>query len=436
MKYLLQLLFTILPLFLCSQNILEYSTKENKLTSGKDIKAGEKYQIKITGVNSSKINLDLDTKYSQYEVKVPDILKPILGTTLENYSPPSVGASIYQIPLFEIQERLKLLTRLSNSIYKLDDTDMSKFKSMAKDSLNYLINQYASVDDFKKSKISTLKFDYNKDVEKNIKDPLLLADKENIEKVKKAIQKDIRILALIHQHAFAKIGRKNEELDDRYILSIYELEQLINQKYLEKYSFLNNAIIAKDHILSKKFGTKKDVVSVEAKIYNSISKDTTLTTKFDLYTKHKWVFGFSFGGFYNQIGEQSYFIENNPDTLETFNYLRSENSNLNDVSFGALSHLSYKIKSNFAVGINLGAALSPFDAKTRYLYGVSTIIGRKSQVALNFGVASAKINTLSAQVTEMGDNLTIPRTVTTVPVFSDWNHSFYFGISYNIFKTK
>ena len=121
---------------------------------------------------------------------------------------------------------------------------------------------------------------------------------------------------------------------------------------------------------------------------------------------------------------------------DRFNFVEQENENLNDISLGALSHISYKVKSNIALGFNLGAALSPFDGKTRYLTGGSVIFGKKNIVAISLGMATAKTKVISNQVENLESNLTLPRTITTVPMYSKWNNSFYFGVSYNIPKLK
>ncbi|MGB3779449.1 MAG: hypothetical protein WA960_13905, partial [Tunicatimonas sp.] len=106
------------------------------------------------------------------------------------------------------------------------------------------------------------------------------------------------------------------------------------------------------------------------------------------------------------------------------------------VALGALLHCSYRATGGFGIGVNFGAALSPFDGSTRYLTGLSFLFGRKTQFALSGGYALSKLNVLSNQVQTINGELVTPKAVTTVPLQKRWEDGWYVGVSYSIFKVK
>jgi len=84
----------------------------------------------------------------------------------------------------------------------------------------------------------------------------------------------------------------------------------------------------------------------------------------------------------------------------------------------------------------MGAAVSPIDGKTRFLFGVSSIFGRRNQLAINGGATVAKIKVLSNSVQTVDNNIFVPAETASVPTYENLQWGFYLGVSYNLTSKK
>jgi hypothetical protein len=109
-----------------------------------------------------------------------------------------------------------------------------------------------------------------------------------------------------------------------------------------------------------------------------------------------------------------------------------------DVAIGALAHATWMQKGEVHPTVAIGAALSPFDERMRYLAGGGIVIGRQRQIALTGGVAFGRLPTLSRFVRTDGESgrQYVPIATESVPTVNRWKTSWYVGVSYNLAQTK
>ena len=113
--------------------------------------------------------------------------------------------------------------------------------------------------------------------------------------------------------------------------------------------------------------------------------------------KNKFVLSFSTGIFGNGLVEKQYYLSTPIDSIG-YVFVKEENNSNMDIALGALSHFSYKFTKDIQLGLNLGAAVSPFDSHIRYLTGLSGIFGKRNQIILSIGYSFAKMKNLSGKV--------------------------------------
>ena len=81
------------------------------------------------------------------------------------------------------------------------------------------------------------------------------------------------------------------------------------------------------------------------------------------------ILSFSSGIFYNRVLEGQYYLDDGTIKEEP-------ESPSFDVSPGAMVNFSWKCSHFTQVGLSVGASVSPFDGKTRYMVGPNVIFGK------------------------------------------------------------
>ena len=202
------------------------------------------------------------------------------------------------------------------------------------------------------------------------------------------------------------------------------------------FDFLKRCLEWKNETESNPINAGKDNTKLTVALLNPITYDTLHSDQVDLITTDKWQLSFSTGMFLNSLVEDKYYVSIDTASDATNNTLIAEYRPNDDVALGALMHYSYRASGAFGLGLNLGAALSPFDGNTRYMVGGSFLFGRKTQAVVSVGYALSRLNVLSNQVQNLSGELLVPKTVTTVPLQKKWEDGWYVGVSYTIFKVK
>lgn len=427
-KLVLSIFFFTTTLFLFGQNEINFDINDKKLEQFSIIYKKESILV-IQCENSAKLNFKLTTDNKSFDIKTPEILKPIFQIA-PGVSILSNGRSIDNIGdcIIRLNKIVEVGSNQYNSKRALPD-----YRNEAKDKVNEIINLYIT-DQVAGSPNSTLNFDYTKNKEQLDAESkqVLKKDKELIKDLMKIVSQDYNFLVNTNRALI-----KATEYPDGYYQYIQQLNVIETSDYensMNSLKFLIESLDATNEIKSNKFTSTKDVLSLSGTFLHPITKDTIYKLKTNLYSIKKFSFSFSSGIFYNQIVDSKYYIGLNPDTESNNNFVKSEETDNFDVAFGALAHYSYRLTSGFGVGLNTGIALSAFDAKARYLVGGSILIGRKNQFIINAGVAFARREFLSDQI--MNNNMMIPKSIATIPTFSRVDNSIYFGITYNIFKVK
>ncbi|WKX74779.1 hypothetical protein [Zobellia laminariae] len=178
----------------------------------------------------------------------------------------------------------------------------------------------------------------------------------------------------------------------------------------------------------------KDVMEAKITLINTFTNDTILSKKIDFFIKKGgFKFDFSTGFFYNNIREKSYYLEDSGDGR---NQILEENGNNFDIAIGALAHFSYQFKAGIRGGLNAGAAVSPLDGITRYLFGAGVLIGREQLIGINVGASLARIDVLSNSVESENGNLYVPAEFTSAPTYKKSEWGIYFGLTYNLTRER
>ncbi len=140
-------------------------------------------------------------------------------------------------------------------------------------------------------------------------------------------------------------------------------------------------------LLRPKFSDKPDTVS-----QNKL--------KFYKYNYWKWI-DVSAGFFYDNLASPAYYFLNAVPTKE----IKSRA----DVSVGALLHSYYVASSFVKVGPCIGVGVSALDGKSKYLGGISFILGRNNEFAFSGGYALASL----PKISNLYQSSTITTTTTT-----------------------
>lgn len=144
-----------------------------------------------------------------------------------------------------------------------------------------------------------------------------------------------------------------------------------------------------------------------------------------------------------------------------------ENAIKTDISIGAMANFNYVISPIFKAGLGLGAALSPGDAKLRFLLGPSFTFGKKNEFAISFGIEYAKLTALSGSISTNGvdydkplsniytttttnvqstsatglvtntqtvTNVSVTNIFKAIPTYNKWKQGFFIGITYSLIR--
>ncbi|PQJ81307.1 hypothetical protein [Polaribacter glomeratus] len=405
----------------------EKGTEFKKNKKAREIIKGKAYNIILNGINTATIKSKAELKPFRIVSNIPEILKPLL-----------VGIANNDIDLKNIDSNVKQYPFIKNDSLTDDSINEEEVLEKLFDSVK---NEVTNLEMLKEKTINLyIKTKYNPD-NKAAKEVLAsLSEPFNNPKNKKEFIKNVSA-SVYYINAVTnvfKVYLEKKKQPSFKIVFLYSYLQEINsqvdkKEYIKAVNFIYNSTKAKDKISLESFTAKPGGLDVQINLINSFTKDTIKTQTIDFYTKGNWNLDFTTGFFFADKVDQGYYIEKR-DTL--INNIRKEKSRNGDVSIGALGHISYKFTSCFKGGFNLGASVSPFDAKTRYFFGLSAILGTKSQLAFNAGASFTKINELSKAVKQDAIGHYVSASVTEVPTFARIRSGFYFAITYNIVSKK
>ncbi|WP_413667888.1 hypothetical protein ACEN9X_25925 [Mucilaginibacter sp. Mucisp86] len=115
-----------------------------------------------------------------------------------------------------------------------------------------------------------------------------------------------------------------------------------------------------------------------------------------------------------------------------------QNNSKQKIGFGVLMHAYPRISSNYNIAVTTGLSVNT-ETELNVLLGGSVLLGSTRRLVLSGGVIWGKTDRLNSTV-KLGLNRSDPNNIysapkfytdSTVPVISDWDHSWFFGITYN-----
>ena len=218
-----------------------------------------------------------------------------------------------------------------------------------------------------------------------------------------------------------------------YISSEQKLLETKKDKLINLSKFVQQAAKTKETTISTKtpYINQKDYASVNVALIDRISNDTVFNQTLELPTKNYWNIEFSSGIFINGLVQEAYYLTTDPDDVNSKNIVTEPAPSAN-VAFGGLAHVSYNFSGKTKFGPAAGAALSPFDGKTRFLAGLSLAqrIGKKGALAFSGGLAWASMDLISTQAEMVGDKFVVPASVEAVPTYKSIEQSWFVGLTY------
>ena len=373
------------------------------------LKSNHDYALVLTHVNSAHINVKSQVETYAYISELPDILKPIFTGIPDNNA-------MGQFEIAQDQKTTRLFLTAMNHYDKLqkirtagnDYYEKTKFNPMPGDMLaiHYLKNVLG---------VTTVK---------EIANQLLMSEQFILSAIRS------------YNYSFETIDISEPRLEFLHAeyATLTNIQERINQGvYRRALDFLVQSEYADDTIVVDHFTASKDGTTVIVHVINTYTNTTIFEEEFDFKTYNSWSFDFTSGFFYSNLVEQHYYLESRD---AAFNTVLEEGKNNIDISIGALGHFSYKFSPKIMAGISIGATVSPFDGKLRYLTGASFLFGEQKFIAVNAGIAFAKMSVLSNAIYHDQSGYYQSKDLSTINTVERIISGFYIGLTYNFINKK
>ncbi len=428
-------------LFCCSIEAQETITfkadlakKELVHVNTDDLKANQYYDLKILGVNTAFIDIVVETTDYSLTSSTPGILKSLLlkipdSGILGFMSQESAGPQynlVYNQALEHVK-KLDSLTERANSLYEVSN-DHAEFRTL---------DMVRGIQ--KKAQLHLRELNQNFNAT-----PKLLQPKEvDYDLLRNSVAQSYHYIQSAKHYYKTLIENSDLTIDSSvaneliiYASYLEVLSEAIDlETSLRYFDFLVGSTEMRNYEqFPELLKASKDVMEAKITLINTFTNDTILSKKIDFFTKKgSFKFDFSTGFFYNNIREKSYYLEDSGDGR---NQILEENGNNFDIAIGALAHFSYQFKAGIRGGLNAGAAVSPLDGITRYLFGAGVLIGREQLIGINVGASLARIDVLSNSVESENGNLYVPAEFTSAPTYKKSEWGIYFGLTYNLTRER
>ncbi|MDT0606099.1 hypothetical protein [Croceitalea rosinachiae] len=453
---------TVNELFIAEEVELEYINEKHKFKRPK-VKIGNNkpYKFKIGGINTALIKASLSAESKELVSQRPETLKPYIDI-LESFAVNQAAGEnectfsgneyekTYQTArcaILELERLKKTSTKLYEELKTIKLNQIVETKAMASQAQKELLDN--ELNNCKCIELSNKEKETPKTLENIVDSIENNSDESKIKKAlteyKKSILERIELIEAIKkmmEHEFSgKINSDFESALTNKILENYALiksqsENINSKKYLGYINFIENAASAADFKkIDSRYFSRTDLLEAKVVLQNAFTNDTILKETLNVYSRGDGSLRlrFSSGFFYNDIVENAYYLENRDD--DTKSVLKEGKQNF-DVAIGAQTHLTIKAASSFDFGINLGAAVSPLDGKTRFLMGAGFLFGKKRELSLSAGAAVARIKVLSDSVDEINGDLTVPITAEAAPIVDKNKWGMFIGLTYNFSTNK
>ncbi|CAM3612017.1 hypothetical protein [Zobellia roscoffensis] len=412
----------------------DLAKKELEHVSTDDLNANEFYDLKILGINTAFVEIVVETTDYSLTSSTPDLLKSlllkipdsgILGFISQESSGPKYNL-VYKQALEHVK-KLDSLTERANTLYEVSN-DNTEFRTL---DMVKGIQKKAQLHLRELSQVFNRTADILKP--KNIDYDVL---RNNVAQSYHYIQSAKHYYKTLIENSDLSI---DSSVANELILYSSYLEVLSETIDLETslryFDFLVGSTEMKNYEqFPELLKASKDVMEAKITLINTFTNDTIFTKKIDFFTKKGgFKFDFSTGFFYNNLNEKSYYLEDQDDGR---NRILEENGSNFDVAIGALAHFSYQFKAGLRGGINAGAAVSPLDGITRYLFGAGVLIGREQLIGINAGASLARLDVLSNSIKSENGNVYVPAEITSAPTYKKSKWGIYVGLTYNLTRER
>ena len=374
----------------------------------KNVKAHKTYVLMLTNINSAHIDVVSEWSAYNYIVDLPDLLKPIF-----------IG-----IPNNNVMGKFEMHSNGGNTKLFLDA--LNHYDKLQK--IGTAGNDY-----YEKTKFHPIPGDTLPLYE--LKKTLKVSTVEDIANQLVMSEQFITSVLVSYQNAIATIAIADPLLSvihSEYATLINIKKRIDSGAFQKALDFLIRSEHAEDELYVTTFTALKDITEVHLQIVNTYTGSTLFDGDLHFKTYHDWSFDFTTGFFVSNLVEKQYYKEERDEESQ---YIREENAEKVDLSIGALGHLSYKFSPELMAGISIGASLSPFDGKLRYLTGASILFGERKYLALNIGVAFAKMKTLPDRNKSQDDYIQ-PNDVPSISTVERIKTGLYVGLTYNFINKK
>jgi len=416
------LFFSVMILANCfaQKLIVAEFDKDNCRLVGLDsnqFKKGNSYIIRVEKINRVFIDTEYKTGSVNLIQKIPESLKPYFNfQVLGSLNSLNVGGD-------------SAIVRSIDSIYQISIDNISKISELH----NKLLDE--------KNKCQSNLFDCGFDLKsmsgiiKNIFNGINTSDFENEILTKYFYSKSVLVLL----GNYLDNIQPGNQIFHSLIEKKSKLEALLlrfSEKNMYKdIEFFNDLKGIKDDIQIGPINIVKDLFVLELDLIDKLTGDTLCKINEKIYPKNEISLNFSSGLYLNNLTNSQYYLSRRND--ET-NFIFEENTWGNDIVAGALLNLNFLSisKINTMLNLNIGASISIFTGKPKFLTGTGLVIGNPEKIAINFGyIWGAKIN-LSNSVLFDGSAPFISSSISKIPTYTNIERGGYLGFSYFIFSAE
>ena len=248
------------------------------------------------------------------------------------------------------------------------------------------------------------------------------------------ISKEMNDYTLTIGKKLSKTGveKYNELVNSVYKKALNELTIIITQLFtLKKRNFT----------LPIEFDGK-NIDVVQLKLTRTPRVDNSL--KSDTHTYNIWVTGgfkidVSAGVFLSSVSDREYttttISEEVDGEMKDFQLINEKNLGSWDYGFGTLANVSWRTGNWARPTLSFGAMFTN-DQKFQFLAGGGLILGKMSRFILHYGVAVGRTTSLQTPFKADGETRYESLTSETIPTVEKLNIGSFFGITYNLGKTK
>lgn len=413
-KHILLIAILLFPFWMRAQEEIQVVYDEDQRTvvlipDSRVIRAGQTYRLKIFHINPAYIKRHTHVRSFRYISPIPEILRPIMpgipgSDVFDHFDIQTSGHREFFLKSLQFFNELEKLRSVSDDLYAR--TRLEPNSSLA----NTKLVQIHSIFDTAVLPDIVSQINYYQDY-------ILAAESVYKTNIKKVTLQTPEAGAVLGEYArITRIADIIRETD-----------------YVHLLDYIIQSTTVRNYIFSDLFTGEKDLTEINLTLYDTYIRDTLYSGILTFRTEHNWAVDFSTGFFYTDLYQKEYYLDERSSKI---NNIIEENKFRGDVSVGALAHISYKFKPDLRIGPAVGASISPFDGKIRYLAGISAFFGKEKIAGISAGVSLGQFKVLSGSVSRDGMGPYLSAGEKKIPTFDQTKAGFFIGFTYNLTRIK